>query len=301
MTPNIKYKRLDLKVGFKCNNYCLHCVQGKKRDLFGNKTLEGLKEELNDGAKTCKEVVFTGGEPTMHKGLLELIRLAKSLEYKNIQIQTNGRIFAYRDYCIEAIKAGANDFCIAIIGHNEKIHDYVTTVKGSFRQSIEGIRNLKSLGMRVAVNTVVNRINFRHLPHIAKLLVRLGVDQFQFAFPHPAGSAEDNFHLIVPRMNEIAPFVKKGLEIGIKAGKSVMTEAIPYCMMQGYENCIAEEIIPETEIFDAGYKIEDYTEYRINKAKLKGPRCNLCKYDYICEGPWKKYPEVFGWEEFQPV
>ena len=31
-------KRVDVKVGFSCNNYCKFCVQGDKRDRFEDKS-----------------------------------------------------------------------------------------------------------------------------------------------------------------------------------------------------------------------------------------------------------------------
>jgi len=295
-------KRADVKIGFLCNNRCRHCVQGDKRQQYGNKTLRQIRGELRNAISDgCTEVVFTGGEPTLHKDFLELVRCSKDLGFKSIQIQTNGRMFSYMDFCIRTIKAGANDFCLAVHGHTDSVHDYLTSVKGSFGQTIQGMRNLKSLNVRVASNIVVSKVNYRHLPQIAKLLVVLGVDQFQFAFPHPTGKAGENLPTIVPRMKEIIPYVKRGLEVGIKAGKRVMTEAIPYCLMVGYEDYVGEMSIPDTEVFESDYKIDNYTEYRRNEGKSKGPECQRCKYRSVCEGPWREYPEVFGWDEFRPV
>jgi len=95
--------------------------------------------------------------------------------------------------------------------------------------------------------------------------------------------------------------VKKGLNVGINAGVKVMTEAIPYCFMEGYEEYIAEKVIPESDVFDAGFEVKDYSKYRKNQGKAKGPNCPKCKYYKICEGPWREYPQIFGWDEFKPV
>ena len=295
-------KRADIKIGFLCNNRCRHCVQGDKREKYGNKSSQQIKNELKTAVEDgCEGVVFTGGEPTLHKHFLELVKYAKDLGFRLIQVQTNGRMFAYRDFCLRTIRAGANDFCLAIHGHTDSIHDYLTSVKGSFRQTIQGIKNLKSLNTRVASNIVISKANYRYLPEIAKLLVAFGVDQFQFAFPHPAGRAADNFSTIVPCMKKIMSYVKNGLEIGIKADKRVMTEAIPYCLMDGYQDFVAEKNIPDTEVFEVDYKIDSYTKYRRNEGKMKGPECKRCKYYSVCEGPWREYPEAFGWGEFVPV
>jgi len=295
-------ERADIKVGFYCNNHCAFCVQGRKRDYLPSKSKEEISQSLLAAFKKGKkEVVFTGGEPSLHPDFLELVKTAKKTGFKEIQIQTNGRMFAYKDFCVKTIATGATQFSPALHGPSARIHDGLTEVKGSFKQTIQGIKNLVSLGQYVTTNTVITTRNYKHLPRLAKLLVDLGVNQFQFAFIHISGSADKNKDWIVPRKREIMPYVKGGLDIGIKAEKRVMTEAIPYCLMLGYEDCIAEKIIPKSSVYDADFVVEDYSKYRKDKGKAKGPSCPQCKYDKICEGPWKEYPEIFGWEEFGPI
>lgn len=293
-------KRADLKVGFSCNNHCLFCVQGKKRSRYPDKSAARIKQEMDSAIKDCLGLVLTGGEPTVRPDILELVSYAKKLGFKLTQIQSNGRMFSYKKFCEELVKAGANEFGPALHGHTDELHDHLTGVPGSFKQVVRGIKNLKSLGQAVLTNTVVTKSNFRHLPQIAELLVSLGVDQYQFAFVHPLGSAARNFSGIVPRMTLAEPFVKKGLDVGIRAGVRAMTEAIPYCFMSGYEDYVAEKIIPDSKIYDYKKIIEDFTSARKNEGKAKGPQCKLCRYDDVCEGPWREYPKKFGWEEFKP-
>jgi MoaA/NifB/PqqE/SkfB family radical SAM enzyme len=294
-------KRADIKVSFSCNNHCLFCVQGKKREQIRDKTCQEIKREMKQAIKDCQSIVLTGGEATIRPDFLEIVKFAKKLGFGTIQIQTNGRMFAYREFCEKTIKAGANQFAPAVHGHIAELHDYLTAAKGSFEQTTKGIMNLKQLGQKVITNTVVTKSNYRHLPEIAKLLNNLGVDQYQFAFVHPAGSAASNFESIVPRLTLVEPYIKKGLDIGIESKKTVMTEAIPYCFMKGYENYIAEKIIPDTKIFDYHKIIDDFTEARRAEGKAKGPNCRYCFYNEICEGPWREYPEKLGWDEFIPV
>ena len=80
-----------------------------------------------------------------------------------------------------------------------------------------------------------------------------------------------------------------------------MTEAIPYCFMIGYEKYVAERFIPETKVFDADFIVEKYSRYRKENGKAKGNKCKECRWDKLCEGPWKEYPQFFGWDEFKPV
>lgn len=296
-----KIKRLDIKISFNCNNHCLFCAQGQKRVFLKEKKNFSLKKILDEARKECSDVVFTGGEPTLREDIIDLVGFAKKKGYKIIQIQTNGRMFAYEKFCREVISAGANEFSPALHGHVPELHDYLTSSKGSFEQTVKGISNLKKFGARVISNTVITKSNFRHLPEIAALLVFLKVDQYQFAFVHAVGSAKKNFSAIVPRKSLVESYVKQGLDIGIKNGIKGMTEAIPFCFMKGYESCVSERIIPQTKIYDHNTIIDNFTLVRQKEGKTKHKNCRICLYDKICEGPWKEYPEEYGWKEFVPV
>lgn len=294
--------RLDIKVGFKCNNKCRFCVQGKKRGAGVDKTSVEISEILRENARLYKGVVFTGGEPTLRQELPELVRLASELGYTEIQIQSNGRAFASRAYCREILDAGATDFALAIHGHRPELHDFLTRAPASFDQTARGILNLKNMGAPVRTNTVITRSNYRNLPDVAKLLLGLGVNQFQFAFVHALGTAGESFKSIVPRKTLVAPYVMEGLAAGLSRGIGARTEAIPYCFMRGFEKCISEPGIPNTKIYDAaGIVIDDYTSVRRSKGKTHGPPCRRCAARKNCEGPWKEYPQRFGWDEFIPI
>ncbi len=293
-------ERVDVKTGFKCNNRCRFCVQGNKRDLHGNKSTEEVKETLRAAVKDSESIVFTGGEVTIRPDFLELVAYAHELGFKTIQIQSNGRMLAYKEFAEKTVAAGANEFSPALHGHTAELHDYLTDAKGAFKQTVRAIKNLRAMGQPVITNTVVTRSNYRHLPEIAKILVGLGVLQYQFAFVHPVGTVADNFFSETPRMTLIEPFVKRGLNYGLKRGVVAVTEAIPYCFMKGFEHCVAEQYIPRTKIFDAKFVVEDYTEFRLTEGKAHGPQCIECTWFHLCEGPWREYPEHYGWDEFVP-
>ena len=293
--------RIDLKLGFSCNNCCRFCVQGDKRHRIADLDTDALMTRLEEARAHAENIVFTGGEVTLRPDLVSLVARAKALDFQTIQIQTNGRMFAYRAVCQDLIDAGANEFSPALHGHDAALHDYLTRGKGSFDQTVRGIRNLKKLGQPVITNSVITRSNYRHLPDLARLLLKLRVDQYQFAFVHPVGSAGDDFQSVVPRLSLAARYVAEGLDLGVAAGVTCMTEAITACFLPGREQHIAERILPETRVYDASVVVESYTAYRLNEGKLKGPRCPDCHWYEQCEGPWREYPERYGWDEFVPV
>jgi MoaA/NifB/PqqE/SkfB family radical SAM enzyme len=292
--------RLDLKTGFICNNNCYFCVQADNK-LKENRDFADLKKDLIQLRKSCDEVVLTGGEVTIRKDFLKIVKLCKKLGYNIIQIQTNGRMFSNLDFCKMTIEAGANEFAIALHGFCEEQHDSLTRAGGSFKQTIQGIKNLKAIKQKVITNTVVVKQNYEDLEKIAELLIDLGVDQFQMAFVHPIGNAKEYFEMIVPKISDAAEYMKKAMDIGIKNNVKCMCEAIPYCLMQGYESFVSENYIPHTRIRGhSSQNIDDYKKQRLEFGKIKFEKCKKCKYNEICEGPWKEYPERRGNEEFQP-
>lgn len=293
-------KKADIKTGFLCNNNCLFCVQGDQKKALGNKSVFEIKDLIKEASQDCGIIVFTGGEVTIRNDLIELVRYASGFGFQTIQIQSNGRAFVYPDLCRDIIQAGANEFALALHGHIPQLHNFLTQTE-SFHQTVQGIRNLKNLGQKVLMNTVITKSNYRHLPDITKLLISLEVDHVQFAFVHALGAAALHFDRVVPRMKLAAPYVIKSLDIAKHFGKEMVTEAIPYCMLPGYEYCIAEDSMPVMKIFEHNHIIENFTDARLKESKAKGPDCSACRYYQRCEGLWKEYPEAFGWKECVPV
>ncbi len=292
-------KKADIKVGFLCNNNCFFCVQGHKK-IFGNKTTREIKASIKEARKDCEIVVFTGGEPTIREDILELVSFAKNLKFKIIQIQSNGRMFAYKDFCQKIVNAGANEFALALHGHKADLHNYLTQ-QNSFLQVVKGINNLKKMNQSVIMNTVIVKSNYRYLPEITKLLIGLNVDQIQFAFVHALGAAKDNFDKVIPRISLVIPFLVKSLKLGTRFNKKIMVEAIPPCFLKDFQEHISENSMPEMKIFDLDNIVDNFKEARIVEGKMKNTKCKKCTLFSVCEGPWKEYPERFGWDEFKPV
>jgi MoaA/NifB/PqqE/SkfB family radical SAM enzyme len=297
-------KRLDIKVGFSCNNNCVFCAQAHKRHL-GDRTTGELKNDLLLALdNNCTEVVFTGGEPTLRDDIFELVSFAEDIGYKLIQIQTNGRLLSYENIVNKLIRSGVTEFSPALHGHNNEVHEIQTRTKGSFEQTVQGIKNLKKMEQYIISNSVITRFNYKILPQLVEFLLGLGVSQFQLAFVHPVGNALTNFDVVVPRKTDVKPFVHKALDIAKEHGiqkDMMMVEAYPFCFMQGYEEFCSELCIPQTEIRDSKMVVLEFDKWRKEKGKSKFSQCKDCRFDLICEGSWKEYSDKFGSGEFIPV
>ncbi len=292
--------RLDLKLSFQCNNRCVFCVQGDKRDTEPCRPADDVRAQLERHRARCDAVVFTGGEVTLRDDLLDQVRVARDLGYRAIQVQTNGRRMSYAPYVDALIDAGVTELAPAIHGADAATHDALVQARGAFKQTVRGIRHARSRGLPVVLNSVIVRQNVAQLPAMVRGFVTLGVRQSQFAFVHALGTAAQRFDTVVPRYAAVYPYLREALLLGERAGLRMMAEAVPLCWMRGLERFVSEAYMPETTVVDSQVTIASYADWRHAEGKAHGPACATCTWRRRCEGPWREYADAFGWDEFVP-
>lgn len=302
--------RIDLKVGYSCNDACVHCVVDDFRDLLReahqrqDKTLEQLKAELTEARPRGDRVVVTGGEPTVRKDLPQILEHARDLGYA-ILLQSNGRRFAHPDFADRITAIAPLHYCIALHGPTAEVHDAVTLRPGSFAETVQGLRHLVARKQAVSAKIVLSKTNFAALPETVAFLADLGVPHVSIAFPHALGRARKLWDEVVPRYAEVAPFVRRALDVVRERGLTADAETFLYCHMEGYEAFVTEihqqlEDYVELNQYGSGQGKVDWTRVRW-EIKRKFPQCRRCRFDPVCEGPWTEYAEHFGGEEFVPV
>ncbi len=124
-----------------CNNHCLFCHDKDAQNgtaIPYNKLCRQILKGRQNGATRA---VLSGGDPTLHPRLLDIISFAKSAGYGHIQLISNGRMFSYNDFLEKAVVRGLNEVTFSIHGHTRELHDGLTGVPGSFDQALDGLKN----------------------------------------------------------------------------------------------------------------------------------------------------------------
>ncbi len=291
-------RRLDLKLGFSCNNHCVFCVQGDKRERLPDRDTAEVMELLEAWQGRAQTVVLTGGEPTLREDVVEVVDRARALGYERIQLQTNGRRLSYRPYLEALMEAGLSEAMISLHGSCAAIHDELTASKGAFHQVVRGLKNAREAGLPVVTNSVVLKGNYSDLPRLAELLVEVGGSTMQWGWVHAIGTAGTWFRQVVPRYSVAMPFLRRAMDVGLAAGRRVLVEAVPDCFLEGYEECVLERHVQDSAVLDGHRVQESFGEWRVFEGKAHGPPCERCSFREVCEGPWREYPEELGWEEF---
>ena len=102
-------KRVKIVTGFKCNANCIFCYY-KDRLSQPNLSFEFIKRDIDFAFRHgIREIDLSGGEPTIHPRLSELIRYAKGKGIEKVCIITNGIALANRDYYQNLVDVGLDD------------------------------------------------------------------------------------------------------------------------------------------------------------------------------------------------
>lgn len=146
----------------KCNLKCVHCyAQSEDRDYAGEMSTEEAKVMIDDLASWGAPVLlFSGGEPTLRKDLVELMQYAKD-EGMRVVISTNGTQIT-PEKAAQYAKVGLSYVGVSLDGGRET-HDKFRGIPGSFDKAIEGIRNAKAAGIKVGLRMTINKRNWQDI------------------------------------------------------------------------------------------------------------------------------------------
>lgn len=263
-----------------CNNNCLFCLDKDylpREHLAFDVIVQQLQAARAGGAS---RVVLSGGEPTMHPDFLKIVTTAVGLGFSWVQCVSNGRRFAYPTFAEAALAAGISEVTISVHGHDAALHDSLTSVPGSFAQSLRGIRNLVGRCV-LSVDLVLTRALMPRLRTALELLVSLGVREFDLLYPVPFGSAWRNREQQFWRPEEFAAVLADVLRWGQGEGLTLWTNRVPPPALEGLEELIQDP----AKIFDeVNGRREPFRALLETGTPLpcKGERCSWCWMRGFC-------------------
>ena len=294
--------KIDLKVGYLCNNDCIHCAisharaQLQQQGIDTELTTDQIKTMIDQYSQQYNGITLTGGEITIRKDFIELLEYASS-KFDFVELQTNARKLAKNDNLEHLAKMNNVVYSIALHGTTAKIHDKVTQKKHSFDQTISSIKQLAALANKpkITIKFVLSNFNKRCICDMIKFTSELGCAQIDIAYVHGCTEDHDLLVKMLPTYQEIKDDVNKALEIGKNCGVKVPLETFPLCTIdpQFYES-VDELLLQSINAFvhPVNDHLYDWNQDRIQFNKLKTKQCNHCFLKNNCEGPWLEYWDV---------
>lgn len=192
-----------------CNFKCIHCYEnaGKKADdeLTTDEIIDGIDKLSRLGVAS---IAFSGGEPTVHPGIIDLIKHA-SEDGMYVSMATNGFKTAKIERAKEFADAGLEFVQISLDGLNPETHDKFRGVPNSWNRAVQSIKNFLELGVFVEVSTTVTQENYDEIPRMIDFMRELGVEWFMLYNFIPTGSGSEvrELDLTPKQRNEILKLI----------------------------------------------------------------------------------------------
>jgi MoaA/NifB/PqqE/SkfB family radical SAM enzyme len=161
----------------KCNLRCRHCYinpeqQGKNKVPL--KTITAWLDAFSHESATAN-VIFLGGEPTLHPDLPRAIKYARHQGFRSITVDTNGYLF--HDILARVSPQEVDFFSFSLDGASPKTNDRIRG-QGSYDVCKEGIQKAVAEGFSASLIFTVSTLNIHELELMPSLIENLGIDRF---------------------------------------------------------------------------------------------------------------------------
>lgn len=161
----------------QCNLACRHCYINKAQHGSGMLGLDRIKAWLALFMRLNPDtnVIFLGGEPTLHPDLAPAIRHARKLGCQSITIDTNGYLF--HDILNRITPDDLDFISFSLDGATARTNDAIRG-NGCFDTVLAGIRQAREKGFTCSMIYTVSGNNIHELGRMPELVSSLGIDRF---------------------------------------------------------------------------------------------------------------------------
>ena len=278
-----------IRVVFQCNQACRFCFVSTHLPAAADAAVEAA---IRAAGGAGRKIILSGGEPTLHPRLPELVRLAKSVSSRPVQLQTNAIRLDDAALMAALVAAGLDEAFVSLHGASAAVADAVTHAPGTFARTVIGLDHLHAAGIVVQINFVICQANLHELPDWVALLAARWPRAFaNISFVAPSTDVVPREHALVPRYAEVLPRLAEALALaaarGLQVGGFESMCGIPLCLVP--RSLAGFAALPELPPgLDAG-------EF------IKAEACSRCRLASRCHGIRRGYVELHGAGELRPI
>lgn len=287
----------DIPVWNKCDNRCVMCAntetfrRNAAADYLFRRQAERLERHLRGAAaykknaRTAGAWNLTGGEPTLNPDFLKTIAyFRRRLKGAELLLLTNARRFADPAFAAAFAAAARPPFTLGVSIHGPAaLHDRVAGVKGAFRETMRGLKNLRALpgAPALEIRVILHRLNYRALgATLALLRRRLPGCRLVVMHYEAEGRGAANERRLAVKLSATAREAGRSAASLLKAGAALYH--FPLCLLPPALRPLARVSLPP--------------EDRAYPAPCRG-----CAARPGCVGLMKPYLRRFGPGELRPL
>ncbi len=152
---------LQFELSSRCNERCIHCyIPNDKKNHGFDMPLAKVKSLIDEFATLGGlHVTLSGGEAFLHKDIVEIAEYCRE---KDLMISILSNLIAVTDEQIARLKkVNLSIVQVSLYSMDPEIHDFITTVKGSFEKTKAAIEKLVAADIPVQISCPLMKAN-RH-------------------------------------------------------------------------------------------------------------------------------------------
>ncbi|MFT3713001.1 MAG: radical SAM protein [Archangium sp.] len=276
-------KKVILNLTYVCNNHCTFCAVGTRTQLHGHpeRQREHLERHRQQGVTMLD---IDGGEPTLHPELIPLVRYARHLGYRKVNVTTNGRLLVYEDFAKRLVQSGLTTLLFSVHGPDAQSHAQQVGVAEAFEQTTAGILNALKFkpkqDVELGLNITLTRSNTEKLPQVAQLAWDLGLKWMNIQFLTPFGRATRGHS---PE-TEVAAGITRQVIDAWKDRMKFQVINLPFCFMRGYEQYLMGDLLKlERHMIFVNNEEVNLSRY-LSERRVRKPVCATCPHAVFCSG-----------------
>lgn len=184
---------INFNLTYRCNLRCKMCRQYGEKGVYRQNPpnpeaelmyLE-LKDIIDDVSPFKPDIYITGGEPFLHKDILEFVKYIKTRGLL-CNINTNGTFLAKNASSI--IESDVDSLIVSLDGPKE-VHDQIRGLAGTFEKAVAGIKELNRLKKErkknkplIKTTFTISCNNYVYLKEIIEIASNIGINHIDLGF-----------------------------------------------------------------------------------------------------------------------
>jgi 7,8-dihydro-6-hydroxymethylpterin dimethyltransferase len=165
-----------IEITNKCDINCPICYANSGKDYFLDlKTIDKMMDLFQESEHNSAEILqISGGEPTIHPDILDIIKLAKNKNFKRVMLNTNGiRIGKDENFVKELSKFNDGfEIYLQFDGFKKETYDYL---RGGdlINIKLKAIENLEKYNIPITlVSTIKSKLNDKEIGKIIEFGIK---------------------------------------------------------------------------------------------------------------------------------
>lgn len=296
-----------------CSRRCLACPCGARKSAKRLSTQEienTVETALADGGLDL--LTLSGGEPTLHPEILEILRYLASKPIARVGFLTTGERFCQPEFLkkvLEIMPAERLRITVALHSFDAQKHDDFVGRVGSWQESYDALQAASRAGIVCSLKYIISQPTYRDFEeyareYYARFLPNVELTVCNLDFCGVGDELRGRLKVSFAEMRPILEAALDYVDARAKEGERRVVRIFdtPFCAIDPYywRYLVSQAKMSQT-VYNAP-NVEGGKPKRNlanDSAPFFGP-CKSCQIAEFCPGTWRTAGEVWGDDAFKP-